>query len=84
MPWKKCWRTGELKEVNLTFSLDAASTSIIVTVKAGGLKLLQIQDNGTGIDVRNNFVACITILRRKIFRCYANDLQPANFQHLKI
>lgn len=46
-----------LKEL-IENSLDAKSSNIQVTVKNGGLKLLQIQDNGTGIRKDNFDIIC--------------------------
>ncbi|KAF9175263.1 DNA mismatch repair protein [Mortierella sp. AD011] len=46
-----------LKEL-IENSLDAKSTNIQVSVKDGGLKLLQIQDNGHGIKLGDMAIVC--------------------------
>ncbi|XP_065156578.1 DNA mismatch repair protein Mlh1 [Atheta coriaria] len=46
-----------LKEM-IENSLDAKSSNIQITVKDGGLKLLQIQDNGTGIRLDDFQIVC--------------------------
>ncbi|GJJ72316.1 DNA mismatch repair protein MLH1 [Entomortierella parvispora] len=46
-----------LKEL-IENSLDARSTAIQVSIKDGGLKLLQIQDNGHGIKLEDMGIVC--------------------------
>jgi len=43
---------------NQFFSMDAHASSIQITVKGGGMKLLQIQDNGTGIRKEDLEIIC--------------------------
>jgi DNA mismatch repair protein MLH1 len=66
-----------LKEL-IENAVDAGSTILEVVVKEGGLKLLQITDNGHGINVSLLYNTRSLVLkprRKMIFLSYVNDLQ---------
>jgi len=63
-----------LKEL-IENAVDAGSTSLEVLVKEGGLKLLQITDNGHGINVSSKTFLCLLLLklcRKMICLSYVN------------
>ncbi|KAA6425958.1 MAG: DNA mismatch repair Mlh1-like [Trebouxia sp. A1-2] len=64
-----------LKEM-LENSLDAGSTQISITVKEGGNKLLQIQDNGSGIEKADLSLLCTRHATSKLQQY--EDLQSIN------
>ena len=38
-------------------SIDAGATKVVVTIKDGGKTLIQVTDNGSGIDLNNKDIA---------------------------
>jgi hypothetical protein len=81
-----------LKEL-MENAVDAGSTALEVLVKEGGLKLLQITDNGCGIAVSAGCTATYGVAggpdankatRKRIFQFCVNVSRPPNFRSLRI
>lgn len=69
-----------LKEL-IENAVDAGSTSLEVVIKEGGLKLLQITDNGHGIDASSStspICLSLTFHRRKIWQYFVSASLPRN------
>lgn len=76
-----------LKEL-IENAVDAGSKGLEIMVKEGGLKLLQITDNGCGIQVRDQLGISRNIIntkcRKTTWHCCASATPPPRFLPSKI